>query len=235
MRMRTSLCLLAASGTAVSAACSSGAPVPQEPTRSSLSALTVDASAPSVAGRNDGNTRTPIKHVIVIIGENRSFDHVFATYKPKGDQRIVNLLSKGIINEDGTPGANFRLAVQKSAVDSVPSPFELSPGSKAPYAVLPRVLAGGPTQPFLASLAEAQELEGSALPANYLPLLLTGGTGLASGVVDTRLANATTLPPGPFQLTPGIGYDAYSASPVHRFYEMVQQVDCSTRQAAFEK
>ena len=26
---------------------------------------------------------TPIKHVIVIIGENRSFDHVFATYVPK--------------------------------------------------------------------------------------------------------------------------------------------------------
>ena len=26
--------------------------------------------------------RTPIKHVIVIIGENRSFDHVFATYVP---------------------------------------------------------------------------------------------------------------------------------------------------------
>ena len=26
-----------------------------------------------------GQTATPIKHVIVIIGENRSFDHVFAT------------------------------------------------------------------------------------------------------------------------------------------------------------
>ena len=25
----------------------------------------------------DGNTVSPIKHVIVIIGENRSFDHVF--------------------------------------------------------------------------------------------------------------------------------------------------------------
>lgn len=35
--------------------------------------------------RGDGNsasskTRTPIKHVIVIIGENRTFDHIFATY-----------------------------------------------------------------------------------------------------------------------------------------------------------
>lgn len=32
-------------------------------------------SAPS----RDNDTSTPIKHVIVIIGENRSFDHVFAT------------------------------------------------------------------------------------------------------------------------------------------------------------
>ena len=31
----------------------------------------------------DSNTTSPIKHVIVIIGENRSFDHVFATYVPK--------------------------------------------------------------------------------------------------------------------------------------------------------
>ena len=36
------------------------------------------ASDPS----NDNNTTSPIKHVIVIIGENRSFDHVFATYVP---------------------------------------------------------------------------------------------------------------------------------------------------------
>jgi hypothetical protein len=28
-------------------------------------------------------TRTPIKHVIVIVGENRSFGHLFATYKAK--------------------------------------------------------------------------------------------------------------------------------------------------------
>jgi len=28
-------------------------------------------------------TETPIEHLIVIIGENRSFDHTFATYKPK--------------------------------------------------------------------------------------------------------------------------------------------------------
>ncbi len=27
-------------------------------------------------------TASPIKHVIIIVGENRSFDHLFATYVP---------------------------------------------------------------------------------------------------------------------------------------------------------
>ena len=54
------------------------------------------ASAPEPAQLAAGQTRTPIKHVIVIIGENRSFDHVFATYEPKGGQRIWNLLSEGL-------------------------------------------------------------------------------------------------------------------------------------------
>ncbi len=34
-------------------------------------------------GKSGGDTKTPIKHVIVIIGENRTFDHIFATYRPK--------------------------------------------------------------------------------------------------------------------------------------------------------
>jgi phospholipase C len=41
------------------------------------------ASVPTGAVEaNDSATTTPIKHVIVIIGENRTFDHVFATYQP---------------------------------------------------------------------------------------------------------------------------------------------------------
>jgi phospholipase C len=38
---------------------------------------------------NSGNTTSPIKHVIVIIGENRTFDHVFATYKPKSGETVA--------------------------------------------------------------------------------------------------------------------------------------------------
>ena len=32
-------------------------------------------------------TASPIKHVIIIVGENRSFDHLFATYVPKCRRR----------------------------------------------------------------------------------------------------------------------------------------------------
>lgn len=49
-----------------------------------LAALQVTAATPLQAyGQTaDASTKTvtPIKHVIVIIGENRTFDHVFATY-----------------------------------------------------------------------------------------------------------------------------------------------------------
>ncbi len=41
------------------------------------------ASSAQAEEREAERTRTPIKHVIVLIGENRTFDHVFATYKPR--------------------------------------------------------------------------------------------------------------------------------------------------------
>src|SRR5215469_9942150 len=53
-------------------------------------------------------TATPIKHVIIIVGENRSFDHLFATYLPVSrNENVLNLLSEGIVNGDGSPGWNF--------------------------------------------------------------------------------------------------------------------------------
>src|SRR5579872_2638456 len=96
--------------------------------------------------RDEGRkTATPIKHVIIIIGENRTFDHIFATYKPKADEDVNNLLSEGIIQEDGTPGPNYSRAHQHSA-DVTGSPvFQLSPTTgKALYPVLPAPLNGGP-------------------------------------------------------------------------------------------
>src|SRR3984957_14630590 len=79
-------------------------------------------------------TATPIKHVIILIGENRGLDHTFGVYKPKGaGQTISNLLSKGIVNEDGTPGPNFAQA-QQFSVAGQPSYYIGAPAiAKAPY------------------------------------------------------------------------------------------------------
>ncbi len=90
----------------------------------------------------DGKTTSPIKHVIIIIGENRSFDHVYATYVPKKGQTVDNLLSKGIVNADGTPGPNYALSAQSSAVNSG-GPFSIAPGSKAVYDPIPAPLTDG--------------------------------------------------------------------------------------------
>lgn len=54
-----------------------------------------------------GETTTPIEHVVVIVGENRSFDHLFGTYVPRRGETVWNLLSKGIITAEGTPGPHF--------------------------------------------------------------------------------------------------------------------------------
>ncbi len=192
------------------------------------SAQAQEGSAAKAPATNDGNTVSPIKHVIVIIGENRSFDHVYATYKPASGEKVNNLLSEGIINADGTPGPNFSLATTYSAVDKKPDPFLISPGNKSIYPALPTPLtAGAPTDPYVPTVSEAHKVE-TALPGDYYKYLVTGATGLPKYGPDTRINNVYNLPPGPFPLTDGMVYDTYSASPVHRFYQMWQQLDCST-------
>jgi phospholipase C len=193
------------------------------------------ASSAQAQSTNDGKTTTPIKHVIVIIGENRSFDHVFATYVPKPGQTINNLLSEGIVKADGTPGPNFAKAHQLAAVDlgekNGGDPFLMTP-PKIDFGgdVLPAPLVGGAKDSYIpsdsVSLAEASE---TGLPTNYYPFLVSGGTGLTSRTPDTRITNVNALPAGPFQLTNGklFTYNAYAASPVHRFYQMWQQLDCA--------
>jgi phospholipase C len=71
----------------------------------------LNAKSPE-SGKKSGS---PIQHVIIILGENRSFDHVFATYVPKHGETVSNLLSKGIIKADGTPGPNYSQSAQYSA------------------------------------------------------------------------------------------------------------------------
>ena len=106
-----------------------------------LSALVLMAQplVPAIAQAQDNsnNTKTPIKHVIVIIGENRTFDHVFATYKPKSGESVDNLLSRDIINDDGTPGPNYFLASEFSAVDTHAEKYQISPADRTLYPTLP--------------------------------------------------------------------------------------------------
>src|SRR5271155_2354158 len=199
---------------------------------------------PSKGGSNDGNTASPIKHVIVIIGENRSYDHVFATYVPQNGQTTKNLLSEGIVNADGTPGPNFSKAEQLAATATNPDVFLLDPPKESfPGNVLPAPLVGGsetatgaPAISYIPNnsipLAKASE---NGLPTPYYSSLVTGGTLLPHKTPDTRIAGVSntvpyysTLMPGPFQLTgPTFPYISYAASPVHRFYQMWQQENCS--------
>ena len=229
-----------------------------------------------------GDAVSPIKHVIVIIGENRSFDHVFATYQAqpfKGrPQHVMNLLSEGIIKLDAAhnavPGQNFARAQQLSATDNGPwDTFLLSPPS-AQYSgnMLPPPLVGGAkgAQGYFTgatcantALTAAQCAEEYAmatengLPADtaanaadangltYYQSLVAGGNGQTSKTPDLRISNVNSLPAGPFQLTnttsdsqvgvsTAFAYADYAASPVHRFYQMWQQLNCSQEHATPE-
>jgi len=194
------------------------------------------APAPAVAQEHPTTAITPIQHVIVIIGENRTFDHVYGTLKPKKGQTVSNLLSRGIVTATGAPGINYEISAQYSAVDN--TVFSNAPGGKFAYSNIPAPeTAGAPTAasdtdpaPFV-TLSLAVLAEPDLFPS-YNKYLLTGATGLAHDIPDTRIPNVSTLGSGVFQLTSAtLPYDSYAASPVHRFYQMWQQTDCSAAYA----
>jgi len=181
--------------------------------------------SPGIGDDRSGNTRTPIKHVILLIGENRTFDHVFATYTPPAGQSVHNLLSEGIVNADGTPGPNVAAARQWQASNT--GVYANAPKHTTPYASLPSMNTGGaPTQAFFSSAAEAQAVEPALPTANYVQLA-EGGTGLPNDVVDTRFP--TQLANAPVDMHASISYNDYANSPVHRFFQMWQQLDCSAQ------
>ena len=185
--------------------------------------------------------------MIVIIGENRTFDHVFATYEPVNrGETVLNLLSQGIVKADGSPGPNYGKALQYHGSDT--TAYQLAP-MKAAYATLPPALTGGPATPYPAqdlgittgtscdtpeNEAKAAMLE-NGLANDYLKYLLTGGTGReektpirASPTMGVTPAVSTR--PVPDHLVEA-SYDAYDASPVHRFFQMYQQLDCNAAAA----
>jgi phospholipase C len=186
-------------------------------------------------------TATPIKHVIVVIGENRTFDHIYGTYVPKSRDSILNLLSEGVVSADGSPGPNFAAAKQFTTSGQTSYFIGVDSNNKTAYTTLPApTLGGAPNQPSMTSppftgLTDAQlaAIEPNLEPSD-LYLLTTGATGAAvtSGAPDTRIANYAALPNGPFQLTgPNLPYDSYTGDTAHRFYQMWQQSDCSRQNA----
>jgi phospholipase C len=201
------------------------------------------------------HTRTPIKHVIVLIGENRSFDHLFATYVPKSHDSVSNLLSKGIINADGTPGPHFSKAQQFQAIAPFKTDYYISldESEKAPYTTLPTPTLNFSPSPDASIIGFATEpppfppatptavlaaIEPSLETAD-LGLLTTGASGENNTFVltpvpdfDTRVANFNNLSNGPFPLQgPNLPYDSYTGDTTHRLFEMWQQSDCSIKNA----
>jgi phospholipase C len=189
---------------------------------------------------NKVKTASPIKHVIVLIGENRGLDHTFGIYKPKGKgETISNILSKGIVNEDGTPGPNFAQAQQFSVAQQSSYYIGASAASKFPYNPSTNLMPqpntnGAPSAqsdtggPFK-TIAEAS-VEKDMDPAD-LDILTTGATGLPNGVLDTRIPGAGSLN-GPFPLQGvAINDDDYTGDTTHRFYQDWQQDDCSAANA----
>src|SRR5215468_9046382 len=191
------------------------------------------AAADDNSDKGSRKTASPIEHVVIIVGENRSFDHIFATYVPKGrHQKVLNLLSQGIVKADGSPGPNFAQGHQFQLV-SPPNlgKFFISAkaSNKALYATLPPPDIGG--VPATSPLAFILGIPGGdpGLPPQSQFLFGTGGTGLAATLgPDSRITNVNTLPPGPFQMTgPTMPYDAFTGDTIHQFFQMYQQMDCA--------
>jgi phospholipase C len=197
---------------------------------------------PSTISSDTAPTRTPIKHMVIIVGENRSFDHLFATYRPPSGQTVWNLLSEGIVRSDGSSGPNYKLAIQNTATQP-DNTYQQSPTIIGPYATLPPPFTdSAPEQPSntkpppFATITAAQVAD-YGIEANDLYLLITGATGLPKGTIDTRITNVNELAPGPYQLTNGkqLTDNDYTGSPVHRFYQMRQQTDCNIAYATPRK
>jgi phospholipase C len=154
-------------------------------------------------------TASPIKHVIVIIGENHTFDNVFATYKAPAGQHVRNLLSEGIVSSAGNPGPAAGNALQQTASDT--TSYELDPTHTGPYSTLP--------QPNTTSVGKACNGQSQNVPDARFP---------------ANLANS------PYQITKYVPYfdshgqynqfgtcefnGAYVGDPIHRFYQMYQEV-----------
>jgi phospholipase C len=207
----------------------------------------------ALADDDHGDTATPIKHVIILIGENRSFDNIYGTYKPKHGQTVANLLSRGIVNQSGELGVNGFLSQQfqinqpypatyfidalatagKTLYQQAPGTPSFPPTNTAYVPTAPGGLDAGqaPFDPTLVPDSQLPFLEPS-LEKEDLGLLRTGASRLPMFSTDTRVTDATTLPNGSFRITGAtLPYDAFTGDMVHRLFHMWQQADCNVANA----
>jgi phospholipase C len=167
------------------------------------------AAGPSpAAGVHRRTTATPIEHLIVIVGENQSFDGVFATYAPRSGASVRNLRSQGIVDANGNPGAHFALAEQNRAEPQVA--YVLDPPRAGPYLTLP--------QPRLIGVHDQSFKEvGHGIDTRF-PGDLPSGPFQITRYVPYPGANASaTLASSTAALSASTG------DPVHRFFQMWQQ------------
>jgi phospholipase C len=150
--------------------------------------------------------------VIVIIGENHTFDNVFATYRAPARERVRNLLSEGIITASGAPGPAVIKAQQQTASDT--TTYQVRPPKTGPFGTLPQ-----PNTTYVS----------------------TGCDGQPENQADTRFP--ANLPNAPYQITKYVPYfddhgqygdtctfdGAFVGDPLHRFYQMYQEVDGGTQ------
>ncbi|HEY6923239.1 MAG TPA: hypothetical protein VI653_07220, partial [Steroidobacteraceae bacterium] len=204
-------------------------------------------------GRVRDKTATPIKHLIVLIGENWTFDSIYATYQPKSGQTVNNLLANGIVTASGEPGPHHARSWQFQINQPYPATYfmdALATSGKTLYQQGPATPSFPPPNtayipPAAGGLAQGQAPFDSAdVPDFMLPflepsleredlgLLRTGASGLPKFTIDTRVPDATTLLNGSFQSSsPSRPYDSFVGDTVHRLFHMWQQSDCDVMNA----
>jgi phospholipase C len=173
-------------------------PAPASLTAAQLAAIKVAQSR---------QTTTPIEHLIVIVGENLTFDSVFATYAPSGE-RVLNLRSQGIVREDGSPGEQYARAAQQRATPQ--AHYSVDPPRAGVYAHLPRPTLIGVTDAHYHLLGNGPD---PRFPADLPP----GPFPITRYVKWPALSGAATLAGVTANLSAATG------DPVHRFFQMWQQ------------
>ena len=171
-----------------------------------IASAAAPASAATLRPAGLGSTTTPIKHVVVIIGENHTFDNVFATYQPPKTQHIDNLLSEGIVTASGGLGPHAKKAEQLKA--SVTKAYTLSPTITGAYTTLP--------QPNTTYVATGCDGQAANTPDKRFPANLPNG--------PFQITKYVPYDDSHLEYTGGCEfYGAFVGDPLHRFYQMWQQ------------